>query len=120
MNTINKTGVSTKGKGDPLTAADINAINGTTNACVDAVNYLLKSVCDINQETGQYEREYTINQAILAVPTGRRRLGLKIRFLTEGRKYTEYSFIGSSTSDESWYNAGNWSIEINILDGGEW
>ena len=46
--------------------------------------------------------------------------GAQIRFLTEGRKYTEYSFIGSSIADESWYNAGNWSIEINILDGGEW
>lgn len=120
LQTLNRTNVSTKGKGEPLTAADINSINKTVNNCVDTINRQLKEFCDINIEEDALTQTYTLAEAIAKVPTSRRCLGLKIKFKGTNDSYREFTFIGDSINASVWENTNNWVHGLEIIDGGTW
>jgi hypothetical protein len=121
INTIEKTGIPTKKKGDGLSSADVNALNGTINNCVDAINPMLKSTFNLNAETGNFDRSYTKEEAIVEVPKTRRVKGLKIKFLDIRNTFSEFIFFGESVDDVEWENPDNWGISGGIvIDGGDW
>lgn len=119
MNTIKKTGVKHKNKGDGLTSGDINSINSATNNCVDALNLMMKAECNLNIETSNPDRKYTQSEAIAAVPLDRRIKGMKLRFFN-GDYYEEITFLGDSTDESEWNDIENWGTGGTIIDGGEW
>lgn len=120
MEILNKTGVPVKYSGDGLSHKDVNAINSTVNSCVDGANYLLKNFCNINMECNDFNRVFSLSQAIEFVPENRRSPGMKIRFLDEEGLYSEYTFTSPATSSDSWGNLKNWSRSLGVIDGGEW
>ena len=73
MNTINNTGVATKNKGDGLSASDVNAINGAVNLSVNAINSMLISNFNVNAESGNLNKFYTLEEAIALVPASRKK-----------------------------------------------
>ena len=119
METIDKTGIPSKNKGDSLSSSDFNKINSTVNLCADASNLYLKSVFDVNLELGT-DRTYTLTEAVTLVPAGRRRIGIRVRFLSSGSFYDEQTFVGDDLESESWNDPNNWSHGGNIIDGGEY
>ena len=118
MNTIKKTGLNFV-SGAKLTANDLIVMNNTINALVDVVNAMIMSIYDINQESEDYETTYGLAQAVQIVSSNRRQLGMKIRFLTEGGLYAEYSYVGSDLNDANFLNTDNWVCGIDVVDGGE-
>lgn len=121
MDTLSKTGVPIKSSGDSLSHQDINRINTTVNSNIVASNYLLQNFCNINDEISDYEKKFTLSEAISQVPSSRRKSGMKIRFLSGAGNYIEYVYSGGDVSDDSWENTDNWSSSlVNIIDGGEW
>jgi len=118
MNTIKKTGLSFA-SGSKLTANDLIVMNNTINALVDAVNAMIMATYDVNQESGNYSATYGLSQAIQIVSGSRRQLGMKIRFLTEGGLYAEYSYVGSDLNDVNFLNTDNWVCGVDVVDGGE-
>ena len=52
--------------GEALSSSQLNSLISTEHALVDAINSLLRSFCDINQET-QQQRAYTLGEAISLV-----------------------------------------------------
>ena len=118
MNTINKTGLSFA-SGVKLTAAQLTTMNDTINALVDVVNRLLLACFDVNLETGNFEKNYTLSQAIDVVSANRRQKGMKIRFLTDTGNYVEYSYVGSTLNDADFRSTRNWITGVDIVDGGE-
>lgn len=120
LQTLNRTSVGVKGKGEPLTAADINSINKTVNNCVDTINRQLKEFCDINIEDGTLTQTYTLAEAIVKVPATRRCIGLKIKFKDTADSYKEYTFVGDSINASVWENTDNWVHGLEIIDGGIW
>ena len=120
MNIISPTGVGIKSVGDPLTSADINSINSTVNADVEATNELLKCICNANSELNDFTRKLSLGEAISAVPKSRRSYGMKLTFLSSSGKYSEYIFSGNSLEDDSWNNESNWNSPFTLIDGGEW
>lgn len=118
MELINKTILPTKSKGDGLSAAEINSINVAVNSLVDYVNSNLRKYCDLSIEKGD-DKSFTLTQAITAVPTARRSLGMTIRFLSsEDKLYHNYVFLGRDIS--AWDNLDNWYIDNSVIDGGVW
>lgn len=117
---INTTGVPYKNKGDALSSSDINKINTTVNQCVGAINPMLKSVFNVNAETGLEDKQYTFDEAVRLVPTGRRTRGLKIKFLQSGDFFNEITFVGDSIEEVYWVDQNNWSNGGNMIDGGDW
>lgn len=115
MNLVNKTDVPVKNPGDKLTSQDINKINQILNQSVDAINYVLKLECNLNAEVGDYERIFTLEEAIELVPLGRRVLGILIQFLSkDGLSCFRYK-------GGTWEDQGNWeSVEFDYIDGGVW
>lgn len=122
MNILNKTGVPTKYSTDGLSHIEFNAINSTLNSSVDSVNYLLKSVCDLNMETNNLTRTFTLEEAVRLVPVQRRSLGLIIKFLGIDNIYEVYIYSGTNNEDETWKTLENWSLlsTESDIDGGEW
>lgn len=116
-NLLEKTGVSTKNKGDGLTASDINAINSKVNDEVIICNSYLKNFCNVNQELGD-NKQRSILEAIKDIPTARRLPGLTIKFLGGNGKFVEMIYGGEDT--EGWENTDNWYPVVNRIDGGEW
>lgn len=119
INIIETTKVAEKGKGDALTAADINKINSTVNKCVEAINSGLTNVFDVCHELEDHTTPRTLSEAALEVPKERRHLGLKLRFL-ESDGITEMFYIGTGVDDSVWGNEDNWSTGMEIIDGGVW
>ncbi len=119
MDIINKTGVPHKNKGDGLSSSDVNRINSTVNLGIEANNLFLKSTFDINLEYGT-TRTYTLGEVIAQVPTSRRRIGMKIRFLNAPKEYEEFTYVGEDLEVETWNDTHNWSHDCNFIDGGEW
>lgn len=115
---LNKTGVGQKGVGDGLKANDINSINATVNKEVDVINDLLCTICNINQELGDYSRQLTLGIALSLVPEGRRTPGMSIRFLNLDNRFVEYIFCGEDIED--WSDTNYWKPFIARVDGGEW
>ena len=72
-----------------------------------------------NHETGNYTATYGLSQAIQVVGDNRRQLGMKIRFLTEGGLYAEYSYVGTNLDDVNFFNTDNWVCGVDVVDGGE-
>ena len=118
MDTINKTGIPTRNKGERLSSSDFNTINGTLNQVVDAVNPMLTSKINLNAETGNLNKMYTKEEAILAVPNSRRQKGLTLRYYTKPGYFDEITFLGDSIED--WDDLDYWGMGGNIIDGGEW
>ncbi len=122
---LEKTGVPVKNPGDGLSSSDINAINETTNEIVDAFNTLTKSTCNINILLRDFERVFTLQEAINYIPSERKKSGLSIKFLASQEKFVEYIFISSDidpdvVSPESWENLENWKGTFEEIDGGTW
>lgn len=126
MNLLEKSTVSFL-RGTALSSADLNSVVTSQNAIVDALNNILKSFCDINQETGE-QKVYTLEQAIGLVPPSRRSFTMKIRFIenmdlaNSNIRFAEYFYTGPKNfSDEEWNTVENWSRNVPcIIDGGEW
>ena len=118
MNTLKKTGLSFA-SGVKLTATDLTTMNNTINALVEIVNSLVMAMYDVNHETGNYTATYGLSQAIQVVGDNRRQLGMKIRFLTEGGLYAEYSYVGTNLDDVNFFNTDNWVCGVDVVDGGE-
>ena len=121
-NLLEKTGVPQKVAGDGLSHRDINNINSTVNNAIDAINLDLKDYCNVNQEINNFSKVFSLYDAINAVPKSRRRLGLKLRYLSSNSpiSYCEYVFCGLSIDDENWSNTNNWTLPFIEVDGGEW
>lgn len=120
MNVLEETGVGIKSPGDPLTSSDINAINSTTNALVDVGNEFLRSFCNANSEINDMTKKLSLVDAVSAVPTKRRRYGMKIRFLGASGIWLEYIYSGDNLEDSSWTLESNWNTTFDVIDGGEW
>ena len=120
MNILAKTGIPVKQKGDGIKVEEFNTLNSTVNSLVDAVNYLLKSFCNVNSEVNDWTREFTLQEAIGLVPESRRQPGIRVMFLSEDGIYLEYVYNYQYTSSDYWNNLDNWSIAINQIDGGTW
>ena len=118
MNTIKKTGLSFD-RGVKLTANDLSIMNNTINALVDAVNSLIMARFDVNQETKDYNRKYTLSAAVEAISGTRRQLGMIIRFLSTSGCYVEYSYVGKSLNDSEFKDTNNWITGVEVVDGGE-
>ena len=120
MNILEPTGVKPKVPGDSLTSSDINAINSTVNALVDVGNEFLQNICNSNAELNNMTRKLSLAEAVAAVPVGRRRYGLKVRFLGPSGVWLEYIYNGENLENSSWNNETNWKTPLNVIDGGEW
>lgn len=130
MNTIEKSGLILN-SGEALTSSKINSIITKENEIIDTINKILKSFCDINQETG-LQRVYSLEQAIAIVPVNRRSFTMKIRFIENADtdnnnnliniRFAEYFYTGPmGFTNDDWINPENWSKNVpNIIDGGEW
>ena len=118
MNTLNQTGIPEKKIGDGLSAAEVNTINTTINQAVEVSNSFLRSFCNLNQESGDYSKTYTLSSAINSVPESRRNPGMMIRFLDKDGKYEQFIFIGSDVKD--WQTTNLWQPTVKSIDGGEW
>ena len=109
--------------GQPLSADHLNSIITTENKIIDTLNSLLRSFCDINQETG-LQRAYTLQEAVSLVPQGRRGFTMKIRFIVNMNpiRYVEYFYCGPKEFNNSdWENINNWTENIPaVIDGGTW
>ena len=120
MNVLEETGVKIKYPGDALTSSDINAINSTTNALVGVGNEFLQDFCNANAEINDMTKKLSLADAVKSVPTGRRRHGMKIRFLGASGLWLEYIYNGTNLESSSWENENNWKSPLNVIDGGEW
>lgn len=122
MDIINKTNIPKKQVGDKLSSEDINRINSSVNQSIDAINQLLKSDCNINQEIGDYNKEINLSDAVEFVPKSRRSRGMCIKFLSsDTHKYITYIYQGEDTSDEEWNKSDNWEeLGFDYIDGGIW
>lgn len=120
MNILEPTGVKIKYPGDSLTSSDINAINSTVNALVDAVNEFLYSFCNANSELNDMTKKLSLASAAAAVPINRRRYGMKLRFLGPDGAWLEYLYSGTDLEESSWTSESNWSSPFDVIDGGEW
>lgn len=122
MELVKKTGVPLKQAGDKLSSSDINQINSAVNQSIDAVNQLLKSDCNINQEVGNYNKEFNLENAIASVPKSRRVRGLCIKFLSsESHNYVTCIYQGPTVDDLDWVKTENWEeLGFDYIDGGIW
>ena len=134
MELLDKTIIRTKVPGDTLTSKEINSINTAVNNLVSYTNAMISKYCDINLEYGNSKKQFSLGTAVSVVPAGRRTIGMKIRFFNFDNNYSEYSFIGSATDEDSWKSEKNWinesksssseDVEVNtnitVIDGGEW
>lgn len=122
MNILNKFPFTFR-SGEALSADRLNSLVNNQNSIIDTLNNLLRSFCDINQETGQ-QVAYTLQEAVNLVPQSRRGFTMKIRFIenTNPIIYAEYFYCGpKSITPESWSNTENWSKDVpTIIDGGTW
>ena len=122
INLIKRTGVRFD-TGDKLKASDLNTMNNTINSLVDAVNIILMSQGNINIEEGtEATNVYTLAQALTYVPSSRRIPGMKIVFKSAPTEWMEYTFIGNSGDDDTWYEEENWvpgDSSVTVIDGGE-
>lgn len=122
MNTVDKTGVGRKNKGDKLSSDDINKINSSLNSSIDAINYSLKDSCNLNLEVGDFNRIFTLEEAISLVPVDRRVPGLEIRFLSAENNFSLFIYMGQNVDSDSWENLSYWLDlrNTNYIDGGLW
>ena len=130
MDTLEKSTVLFN-SGEALSSSKLNSMITKENEIIDSINKILKSFCDINQETG-LQKSYRLDQAIKIVPINRRSFTMKIRFIENADidehnnliniRFAEYFYTGPmSFTTEDWENPENWSKNVpNIIDGGEW
>lgn len=121
-NLIEPTGVSFSA-GQKISAATLNTMNNKINELVEIINTRLLQVdFNVNKETEDYTRTWTLGQAIAAIPKERRALGLQIRFLEDNNGtpgWINYTYMGSTLAEFS--DERNWSSpDFDIIDGGEW
>ena len=129
MDTLKKLTLRFK-SGEALTSESLNSIVTAINKTNDTINNILKSYCDINQETGQ-QIAYCLGTAISLVPESRRSFTMKIRFIENidmvgdvptNLRYVEYFYTGPKSFDnETWLSETSWTKNVpNIIDGGTW
>ncbi len=118
MNLLEKTNFTfVAGKG--ISASQLQEMNSRINSLIDNVNELILGVFNVNAETKQYDKVYTLEQAVEIVSESRRQKGMKIRFKSDVNLYSEYSYVGSSLDAADFKNLGNWTSGIDYIDGGE-
>lgn len=117
------TGIGDFSKESRLTSGQLNLINNKINELVDNMNSdVLETFFNLNIEAGDISKTWTLEQAIGAIPTSRRALGIQLRFLEDNSgspAWIDYIFIGRSLdnfNDTSYWMTGN----FDIIDGGEW
>lgn len=120
MEYLKETGISFN-TGDVLTARKLQTLNDTINQLVRVVNDMLEGKCDINVELNNFNRSFTLKNAIGVVSRTRRQLGMKVRYFDKSqKKYLEYSYIGTDIEDDNWMNTKNWvACDETLVDGGE-
>ncbi len=122
INLISKTGVKF-GTGDKLKSSDLNAMNDAINSLVDAVNIILMTQGNVSIEEGtETSKTYTLEQAIKYVPQTRRVPGMKLVFRSAAKEWMEYTYIGSDSGEDNWYDEENWvpvDSSVTVIDGGE-
>lgn len=119
MEYLRETGISFN-PGEQLTAAKLEKLNTKINELVREVNKMLKGLCNLNIELGNYSRRFSLEEAINIVSNTRRIKGMKIRFLSENGKYVEFSYVGETLDSNEWNNPNNWTESLDVIDGGEW
>ena len=121
-NLLNETGVLNKTPGDGLSHKDINSINNTVNEVVEASNNDLLNSCNVNLETGEFDKVFSFLEAISSIPQSRRKPGIVVKYLSVGNRYEElvFNYYGDSVSESDWLNEENWSLPFKEIDGGEW
>ena len=121
MNIIKKTDVHFE-PGTKLNVDDLNKISTTLDAVIDNVNAIVLSCFDVNLELGDYNRTFTLSEAISIISSIRRQLGMRIRFKVEGglvAEVAEYYYIGETVADSNFSNTDNWvTTTPSIIDGG--
>ena len=119
---INRTGIRFD-TGAKLKASDLNILNNTINSLVDAVNVILMTQGNVNIEEGtETSNVYTLEQALIHVPTARRIPGMKLVFKSSQSEWMEYTYIGNDGEDDHWYDDKNWvpaDSSVTVIDGGE-
>ena len=119
MNFINKTGLEFT-VAQKLTASDLKILNNTINTLVDAVNNLLQGLYDLNIELKNFDRTFSLEEAISIVSNERRIRGMKLRFRNKSGKFVEYSYVGNTLDSIDWNNQNNWLTTLEVIDGGTW
>lgn len=117
------TGIGEFSKDSKLTSGQLNLINNKINELVDNMNSdVLETLFNLNIEAGDASKTWTLEQAIAAIPTSRKALGIQLRFLEDNSgspEWINYIFIGGSLdnfNDTSYWRTSN----FDIIDGGEW
>ncbi len=129
METIDKLNLKFR-SGEALKSDSLNSLVTAINDVNDVVNNILKSYCDINQETNQ-QIPYSLSQAIALVPESRRSFTMKIRFIetadvidgvSTNIRYAEYFYTGPKDfNTETWLDETSWTRNVpSIIDGGLW
>lgn len=122
MDLLNGTDVPMKKPGDGLSHKDINNINITVNNVVDVVNKDIQNYCNINDEVNLPNQRFTFLDAVIKVPSSRRKNGTVIKYLDINNRHQELVFNSTSKSitEEDWVNSNNWSYPFSVIDGGIW
>jgi hypothetical protein len=117
------TGIASFSKESKLTSGQLNLINNKINELVDNMNSdVLEAYFNLNKEAGDPNKTWTLEQAIAAIPTSRRALGIQLRFLEDNSgspAWIDYIFIGETL--DNFNNTDFWITgNFDIIDGGEW
>ena len=74
----------------------------------------------MNIELNDFDRTFTLGEAIQIVSNVRRSRGMILRFLNTNNKYVEYAYVVSTLDTIDWNNQDNWTTTLEIVDGGTW
>lgn len=119
MEYLNKTGLDFSA-GQKLKASDLKIMNNSINNIINVINNLLRGLYDLNIELNDFDRTFTLGEAIQMIANVRRSRGMKLRFLNKNNKYVEYSYVGTTLDTIDWNNQDNWTTTLEIVDGGTW
>lgn len=116
---IEQTGLSFA-PGQKLSSEALNIINDRLGELIKITNGFLLSVANINLETGNLGKTYTIEEAISLVPESRRVNGITVKFIGPKKTWQMHTYQGRDK--QGWLNLDNWTVDKNnkIIDGGQW
>jgi hypothetical protein len=102
-----------------VTKNQMETIVNKINEVIDGSNKVLIREINLNQEYNDPSKVFTVSEALMASKDIIRAYGLRLRFLSNTGRYVEYSYLGTTLSDEDWLLESNWCTGVDLIDGGE-